>query len=239
MDDSRSEEIKDQIAQTRSNLVNKLESLEEQVVEPAAAAVAETVTMVKEAVGNTAEAVQSTVKMVTQTFDLPEQVRKYPWRMIGAGIATGFLLAQFSKSAPPNARRAKRASLESSRLDASDCNGNGRSHHQSPLDETPAPRQTEPQQPRIETEEKPQGRSRLATDLQSIVIQSLIPAWQGVLGAVIGEVFRHAKAQPASMGEVPRSSPDHRYGETDPDGWIDPVTKNEPQWADRLRSTPR
>src|SRR5690349_7633015 len=101
MDDRRSEDLKTQMAKTRSKLADKLETLEEKLIEPAAAAVSETVTTVKEAVGHTADAVQSTMKHVSETFDLSAHVRKHPWPMLGAGFATGFLLNRLVKVAMP------------------------------------------------------------------------------------------------------------------------------------------
>src|SRR5688572_24440577 len=100
MDDRQTDELKTQIEQTRCSLADKLETLEERIVEPATAAVTDTVTKVKEAVENTAEAVQTTMAKVTQTFDLATHVRNHPWKMMGTGVAAGFLLGQLSRPGP-------------------------------------------------------------------------------------------------------------------------------------------
>jgi len=76
-----------QMDETRASLSEKLETLEQQVVETvqgAGNAVAETVENVK-------DAVQDTVDTVRDTFDLRLQVRKRPWTAVGGSIVLGCL----------------------------------------------------------------------------------------------------------------------------------------------------
>jgi hypothetical protein len=61
--------------ETRRDLAEKLETLEQQVTD--------TVATVR-------EAVQDTVGAVRDSFDLPLQVRRHPWLMVGASMAVGY-----------------------------------------------------------------------------------------------------------------------------------------------------
>ena len=73
--------------ETRASLSEKLETLEQQVVHSvhgATSAVHDTVESVK-------DAVHDTVATVKETFDLPLQVRRRPWVMVGGSIALGYL----------------------------------------------------------------------------------------------------------------------------------------------------
>ncbi|MBY0525121.1 MAG: hypothetical protein K2R98_17075 [Gemmataceae bacterium] len=92
------EVIRQQMEETRSSLSEKLETLEQQVVETvqgATSAVAETVETVKEAVNETVTtvtgSVQDTVHSVKDTFDVPLQVERHPWTMLGLAVATGYV----------------------------------------------------------------------------------------------------------------------------------------------------
>jgi len=221
MDDRQSEELKCQIEQTRCNLADKLETLEERVVEPATAAMTESVTKVKEAVENTAEAMQSTMTKVTETFDLATHVRNYPLRMMGAGVATGYLLGQFLKSGPSNPPTAISTSTPlSSNPDA--FRSNGRDHSQGQ---------------REDSKTSSEGWSKLATEIQGVLIHSLAPVVQGLLGAVLAEFFRRSQAPATSTGEEARSAA--RYPLNEDHDWNDGELKKEPDWGGRLRSMPK
>jgi ElaB/YqjD/DUF883 family membrane-anchored ribosome-binding protein len=91
---------------TRTALTGKLERLEDKVtstVEGAAEAVTSTVESVKDAVQGTVEsvkgAVEGTVDTVKETFDLPLQVERHPWVMLGGSVALGFVLGRLLASA--------------------------------------------------------------------------------------------------------------------------------------------
>jgi ElaB/YqjD/DUF883 family membrane-anchored ribosome-binding protein len=84
--------------ETRASLTEKLETLEQQIVETvqgATSAVSETVENVKEAVHETVsevkETVHGTVDTVKSTFDLRQQVERHPWLIFGGAVAVGFL----------------------------------------------------------------------------------------------------------------------------------------------------
>jgi len=92
------EVIRQQMEETRTALTEKLETLEQQMVQTvqgATAAVAETVENVKDAVQETVETVkdgvQQTVSTVKDTFDLPLQVQRHPWGMVLGAVAAGYL----------------------------------------------------------------------------------------------------------------------------------------------------
>jgi len=234
MDDRQSEELKCQIAETRSNLAEKLETLEQRVVEPAA----DTVIKVKEAVENTAEVAQNTMNKVTETFDLATHVRNYPWRMMGAGVATGFLLGHCINNNPrsSNARTARSSSSPvHSKPEA--FRSNGRDHSHDPPDEARGPIGAEPQQWRTDSKSSPAGWNKLTTEIQGMVIHALVPVFQGLLAAVLAEFFRH-KAQPASTAEESSKAAGHHLEDTDHD-WTAAGIESEPVWGGRLRSTPK
>jgi ElaB/YqjD/DUF883 family membrane-anchored ribosome-binding protein len=109
------DEIRHQIDESRSALVEKLGLLEEKVAETvqnasssmaeatatvvdtvnqATASVSETVENVNLAVQGTVHnvqnAVSNTVDSVKDTFDLPEQVRRHPWEMLAGAVVIGY-----------------------------------------------------------------------------------------------------------------------------------------------------
>jgi len=92
------EVIRQQMHETRSALTEKLETLEQQVVDTVAGAqtaVAETVENVKDAVQETVDvvkgSVQEGVESVRRAFDLPHQMQEYPWLFVGGSVALGYL----------------------------------------------------------------------------------------------------------------------------------------------------
>jgi ElaB/YqjD/DUF883 family membrane-anchored ribosome-binding protein len=96
--DNEPEVIRQQMAETRASLSDKVETLEEKVVgtvEGATSAVSDTVDNVKEAVHETVASVKDTVhdavEGVKETFDLPRQVERHPWLMMGASVALGYV----------------------------------------------------------------------------------------------------------------------------------------------------
>jgi ElaB/YqjD/DUF883 family membrane-anchored ribosome-binding protein len=95
--DSESAVIHHQMEQTRTNLQDKLETLEQRVkdtVQHVTEAVNETVTTVTDAVhdtvGTVKESVQDTVDTVKDTLDLRQQVEQRPWGMFCGAVAVGF-----------------------------------------------------------------------------------------------------------------------------------------------------
>jgi len=116
MVDEKPEVIKQEMDQTRSALVEKIETLEQQVaqtVQQATNAVSSTVEQVKDVVGSTTEAVQSvvgsttdavqsvvgstteavesTVSTVKETFNLSGHIDRHPWLALGGAVMAGFM----------------------------------------------------------------------------------------------------------------------------------------------------
>jgi hypothetical protein len=96
--DDEPEAIRQQMTETRAALSEKLETLEQQVVETvqgATTAVNETVENVKEAVHDTVETVKGgvrdTVESVKEVFDLSGQVERHSWLMFGGAVFLGYL----------------------------------------------------------------------------------------------------------------------------------------------------
>lgn len=96
--DNETEVMREQMEETRVSLTEKLETLEQHVVETvqgATTAMNETVENVKEAVQDTVatvkDTVQDTVDGVKETFNLQHQVEQHPWGMMAGSIAIGYL----------------------------------------------------------------------------------------------------------------------------------------------------
>lgn len=96
-------EVRAEMAETRSALTEKLETLEQRVkgtVEAAQHSVEETFENVK-------ETVQETVQTVKRTFDIKHQVEQHPWAMLGTSVGAGFILGRLQpasthrQAAPP------------------------------------------------------------------------------------------------------------------------------------------
>ena len=101
--------IKEQMAETRVSLTDKIEKLEDTLKETVESAlhtatgtvanvtetVEETVESVKEAVEGSVEAVkesvQETVESVKEVFNLRHHVQRHPWAMLGGAVVIGFL----------------------------------------------------------------------------------------------------------------------------------------------------
>lgn len=87
--------LQEQIKETKSQLSDKLESLEQQFH------VAETVQTTRTAVAATAEAVQATVasvsgamQSVSQAFDVRRQISQHPWVALGGAAVVGYVAHQ-------------------------------------------------------------------------------------------------------------------------------------------------
>jgi ElaB/YqjD/DUF883 family membrane-anchored ribosome-binding protein len=117
------EAIRQEIEGTRSAISEKLEALETQVmgtvqsardtVEETVQAARDTVQSAKETVEETIESVKSsvaeTVENVKDTFDIPAQVRRHPWPMVGGtfafGFAVSYLIGRSVRAAAPRMAR--------------------------------------------------------------------------------------------------------------------------------------
>jgi len=91
------EVIRVQMEETRTALAEKLETLEQQVVDTVAGAntaFTETVATVKDAVQETVEVVKGSVhetaESVRKALDLPRQMDRHPWLFFGGSVALGF-----------------------------------------------------------------------------------------------------------------------------------------------------
>jgi ElaB/YqjD/DUF883 family membrane-anchored ribosome-binding protein len=92
------EVIRQQMHETRTALTEKIETLEQQVVETvtgAQAAVAETVENVKEVVEDTVEvvkdSVQDGIESVRRAFDVQQHFNEHPWIFVGGAVGVGYL----------------------------------------------------------------------------------------------------------------------------------------------------
>jgi ElaB/YqjD/DUF883 family membrane-anchored ribosome-binding protein len=128
--DPQPDVIRQQIEETRSSLTDKLETLEAEVketvqsardtVENVQEAVEHTLSSARETVQETISSVKETVENATETvkrtFDLPYQVDRHPWAMLGlsfvAGLAGGAFLGGRVSPGRRVARRMAEASAE-------------------------------------------------------------------------------------------------------------------------------
>jgi ElaB/YqjD/DUF883 family membrane-anchored ribosome-binding protein len=102
--------IRLQIEETRSSLTDKLETLEAEVketVQSARETVQETITGVK-------ETVQSAKETVKRTFDLPYQVDRHPWALMGLSLVSGVIAGTLLGGRVSPGRRIARRMSEAS-----------------------------------------------------------------------------------------------------------------------------
>jgi ElaB/YqjD/DUF883 family membrane-anchored ribosome-binding protein len=97
-DDPDPEVIRQQMADTRADLTEKLETLEGEMadtVQNATEKVTETAESVRDTVEETVDAVRGTVhemlEGIKSTFDIPHQVDQHPWLMFAGAIAAGYV----------------------------------------------------------------------------------------------------------------------------------------------------
>jgi ElaB/YqjD/DUF883 family membrane-anchored ribosome-binding protein len=92
------EKIREEMERTRASLAEKLETLENKVtgtvqetVETVSEKVQETVAAVSDTVSSVKETMASSVETVKETFNIPLQVQRHPWAMVGGSFAVGLL----------------------------------------------------------------------------------------------------------------------------------------------------
>ena len=90
------EVMREHIEETKSQLWDKLDTLEGQVSE----AVTETVASVQETVSNVTDTVQDSVQSVSNAFDLPRQIERHPWIAFGGSFVLGYLASELLNPPP-------------------------------------------------------------------------------------------------------------------------------------------
>jgi hypothetical protein len=101
--------IRQQMVETRGQLSDKLQSLEDQVsdtVQSTGSVVTATAGAVQDTVESITGAVQDAVKSVTNAFDLQQQMEKHPWLVLGGSVVLGYLSREIlegpsAKNHPP------------------------------------------------------------------------------------------------------------------------------------------
>jgi ElaB/YqjD/DUF883 family membrane-anchored ribosome-binding protein len=115
--DPQPDVIRHQIEETRSHLTEKLETLEAEVKETVQSA-RQTVESAKESVQETISSVKQKVETaketVKRTFDIPYQVDRHPWAMLGLSAASGVVLGALLGGRPNTGRRVARRMSEAS-----------------------------------------------------------------------------------------------------------------------------
>jgi hypothetical protein len=86
--------IRTAMADTRTGLADKMETLEHGVqdtVQNASSAVTDTVAAVKATVATVQGAVHDSVAALGHALDLPAHMRRHPWLLFGGALLAGFL----------------------------------------------------------------------------------------------------------------------------------------------------
>jgi ElaB/YqjD/DUF883 family membrane-anchored ribosome-binding protein len=117
----RPEEIRHHIDETRCELTEKLEALEQKVKDTfadAKSAVVDTAETVKHSVDSTMQAVKGTVHdtvdSVKDALDLGRQVQRHPWTMLAGSVAAGYVLSRLMFQQPSVNGAVTRSSVEAS-----------------------------------------------------------------------------------------------------------------------------
>lgn len=101
--------VADSVQQATSAVTDAVQSAKD-VVDTVKDSVQGTVDSVKDSVQDTMDSVHQTmsdtVEGVKQTFDLPRQVDRHPWLMVGGAVAVGFVAAKLLYHGPAVARAA-------------------------------------------------------------------------------------------------------------------------------------
>jgi ElaB/YqjD/DUF883 family membrane-anchored ribosome-binding protein len=95
-----SEEMREEIADTRAALVGKLETLEHGImatVHDATAAVTDTVENVKATVKGVQGAVSNSVAAVGRALDLRAHLRQHPWMWVTGAVLLGLLVGRLRR----------------------------------------------------------------------------------------------------------------------------------------------
>ena len=124
------EVMRQQIEETKSQLWEKLDTLEcqvSEVVQSTSTAVSETVASVQETVSNVTDTVQESVQSVSNAFDLPLQVERHPWLAVGGSFVLGYLTCELLNAPPKEFEDDPRTESRPSFSSVPSQNGDG--HH--------------------------------------------------------------------------------------------------------------
>jgi ElaB/YqjD/DUF883 family membrane-anchored ribosome-binding protein len=106
--DNELEVIRHQMEEKRASLADKLDALEDQVLETvheAATAMTSTVRDVTGVVDSVKDNIHETVESIKETFNLSDRIRRHPWASVAGAFASGFagafLLSRSSRQQEP------------------------------------------------------------------------------------------------------------------------------------------
>ena len=122
------ETIRQQMEATKSQLWEKLDTLENQVsdaVLSTSTAVSDTVASVQETFSNVTESVHESVQNVSDAFDLPLQVARHPWMTLGGSFVLGYLARELWEAPVKMSENEPRRFPQTSPFAAPSENGNG------------------------------------------------------------------------------------------------------------------
>ena len=126
------ETIRQQMEATKSQLWEKLDTLENQVsdaVQSTSTAVTDTVASVQETFSNVTESVHESVQNVSNAFDLPLQVQRHPWMTLGGSFVLGYLARELLEAPVKVPESEPRRYPQTSQSAPQSENGNGNGHH--------------------------------------------------------------------------------------------------------------
>ncbi len=116
--DPQPDVIRQQIEETRSSLTEKLETLEAEVkgtVESARETIESAKETVTGTIDNVKETVQSATQTVKRTFNIPYQVDRHPWAMMGLSLVSGIVAGALVGGRLTTGRRMTYGMAEASR----------------------------------------------------------------------------------------------------------------------------
>ena len=151
------EVMRQHIEETKSQLWDKLDTLESQFSE----AVTETVASVQETVSNVTDTVQDSVQSVSNAFDLPLQVERHPWIAIGGSFVLGYLAFELLHGPTKECENGRESEPQRSRSAVQFQNGNG--HHA------------------VESAQESSSKSRLWAEMRGMLTGTLMSA----VGAIV------------------------------------------------------
>jgi len=111
LSEQRTDEMREEIDCTRSDLANKLGALEDRVMGNVQSA--------QETVEDSIQIAKDTVATVKRTFDVKHHVEQHPWAMVGGCIVAGFALGALFKNLGRRNEEGGRRREERSRSDSS------------------------------------------------------------------------------------------------------------------------
>jgi ElaB/YqjD/DUF883 family membrane-anchored ribosome-binding protein len=192
-----SDEMREDIDCTRSDLADKLESLEDRVMG--------TVQSAQETVEDSIQIAKDTVAAVKRTFDIKHHVEQHPWAMVGGGVLAGLALgALFERVWRPSRQRPDPPAGEEAAFSrpAPPAEQRGRSAAAAPLPHYQSPPPSRPGLFDLFHDEIAKAKGMAigyVLGLARDVIKDAVPHWAPQIDAVMNSVTAKLGGEPAQQ----------------------------------------